>query len=62
MFYQNKTRGPLMPLGCSTLLIILGVIFIITPLIEIIAQILGLGLIFIGITLLTFNLIKKIFL
>tara|TARA_B110000116_G_C16782849_1_gene559289 strand:- start:2130 stop:2285 length:156 start_codon:yes stop_codon:yes gene_type:complete len=51
-----------MPLGCSTLLIILGVIFIITPLIEIIAQILGLGLIFIGITLLTFNLIKKIFL
>lgn len=62
MFYRNNTRRPLLPIGCSALLIIIGAIFALTPIIEIIAQILGYFLILLGIILLTFNLVKKLFL
>ena len=62
MFYRNSTRRPFLPIGCSALIIIIGAILALTPIIEIIAQILGYIIIIIGIILLTFNLVKKIFL
>ncbi|CAI8368280.1 MAG: hypothetical protein CL884_00860 [Dehalococcoidia bacterium] len=62
MFDRNNTRRPFLPIGCSALIILVGAILALTPIIEIIAQILGYMLILLGIILLTFNLVKKLFL